>query len=258
MRRPVSEREALARAARWRLGWLLVAAVAAATAAALVAVGLAAEVSLLSDLDSWTNRVWFDAAVSHPTWAAVVRAVTFWGNTSVVITLTVAVVGWQGYRRRGRLALWVAATVIAGWLVNSVLKTLVGRDRPPTVGLLLDAKGSSFPSGHAQVGGYAWVTFGLLALLVTVGPRRWLTAGLCWVLGASIALSRVVLGVHWTTDVVAGFAVGTGVALLSASALVLVARRTDSVLEGQPWDVVAVEPEDLREERELGLERDDL
>jgi undecaprenyl-diphosphatase len=156
------------------------------------------------------------------------KAVTFWGNTPVVIAVAAVLVGWQVARHRAVLAWWLVLTLLSGWLLNHAMKAVVDRARPPTDGLFLDALGSSFPSGHAQVGGYAWVTFGLLGLLLVGGHRRWAVAWGCWLLGVGIALSRVLLGVHWLTDVVAGYAVGAGWALLCASALVTYARRSSA------------------------------
>ena len=259
MSRPVTEREALDRAAQWPVGRVVAAIAAAGVVFAMVAAGYGWGIPWLVRVDATTNQGWVAGALAHPRWADLARATTFWGNTSVVIVVTGVVVSWQLYRRRRLIAGWVGATVVLGWLVNSTAKAAVDRTRPPTVGLLVDAHGSSFPSGHAQVGGYGWLTFGLLALLVLVGRRRWVVAAGCWVLGALVALSRVVLGVHWTSDVVAGWALGAGVALVSVSVLVVTARgASGSVLEGEPGNFRRVESEDLSEERQLGLERDDL
>jgi len=259
MRGPVSEPQALARAARWPLAVLMPAALASAVVFTLVGAGYGWGLPLWARVDATTNQEWVAGALARPRWADLVRATTFWGNTPVVVAVTVVVVGWQLYRRRHLVALWVATTVVLGWLVNHAAKASVDRVRPPSVGLLADASGSSFPSGHAQVAGYGWVTYGLLALLVVAGRRRWAVAVGCWALGSLVALSRVVLGVHWASDVVAGYALGVGVALLSASVLVVTARgRARSVLEGDPGHRDRVEAEHLAEEGQLGLEGDDL
>lgn len=221
---PVTEREALERAARWPWGRLVAGVLVAAASAWLVVLLLAAEVSWVDELDRALNQAWVDAALGHAAVADLALAVTFWGNTPVVVTVTGVLVGWQWYRRRRVLATWVLATVVTGWLLNHLLKGAVNRPRPPTDGLIIDALGTSFPSGHAQVAGYGWVTFGVLALLVLRGRRRWWVAGGCWVLGVLVVVSRVVLGVHWPSDVLAGYAVGLGWALLSVAVLVRVAR----------------------------------
>jgi undecaprenyl-diphosphatase len=257
--RPVSGPEALARAAAWPLGGLLSGVVVSGTVFALVAAGSGQGTGWIARADTATNREWVAAAVAHPAWADLLRALTFWGNTPVVLTLTVTLVGWQALRHRPLLAGWVAATVLVGWLANAAAKAAVDRPRPPTLGLLADAAGSSFPSGHAQVAGYAWITFGLLALLVVRSRWRLVVAAGCWTLGALVAASRVALGVHWASDVVAGYALGVGVALLSASVLAVTARgRAASVVETQKRDPDRVEAEDLPEEGQLGLQRDDL
>lgn len=231
---PLTQTEALGRAARWPVAALLIGVAVAATVAAGVALLLATDVGWVHSLDVAVNQAWVDAALAHDWLAKVARGVTFWGNTPVVIAVTALLAGWQVVRGRPVLATWLLLTLLVGWLLNHVLKAVVDRPRPPTDGLFLDALGSSFPSGHAQVGGYAWVTFGLLTLLLLRGRRRLVVAWCCWLLGAGIALSRVLLGVHWLTDVVAGYAVGVGWALLSAVLLVTYARRSTASSASRP------------------------
>lgn len=231
---PLTQAAALSRAARWPVARLLVGAAAAAAVAAGLVLLLAAEVGWVDSLDTALNRAWVDAASASAWLVAVAKAITFWGNTPVVIAITAVLVVWQLLRHRPVLAGWLVLTLLLGWLLNHAMKAVVDRARPPSDGLFLDALGSSFPSGHAQVGGYGWVTFGLLGLLVLRGQRRLLVAWGCWLLGVGIALSRVLLGVHWPTDVVAGYAVGVGWALLSASLLVTYARRSSPLRPASP------------------------
>lgn len=225
MNQPLTEVQVLARASAWRVGGLLAGWAVALVVAVTGTVLLAGEVAWVNDLDRAVNQAWVDAAVANDALVRLARVVTFWGNTPVVIAITTVLTGWQLWRHRPVIAGWLVLTLVAGWLLNHALKAVVDRQRPPSDGLFLDAIGSSFPSGHAQVGGYGWVTFGLLALLLLTGPRRLVVAWGCWLLGVGIALSRVLLGVHWLSDVVVGYAVGVGWALLSASLLVLLARR---------------------------------
>lgn len=225
MNRPVTEREALTRVSGWSRTQLLAGTVAAAVVAVAATVLVGSDVGWVDRLDRWLNREWVAAAVAHPLGADLALVVTFWGNTPVVIVVTAVTVGWQWFRGRPVLATWVAATLVGGWSLNHALKAVVDRARPPSDGLFIDALGTSFPSGHAQVAGYGWVTFGLLALIVVRGRHRWWLAACCWGLGLLVVGSRVVLGVHWPSDVIAGYAVGVAGALLAAWLLVQVARR---------------------------------
>ena len=204
----LTQRQALDRAARWPLARLLAGVALAAAVAVGVVLLLASEVGWVDSLDRAVNRAWVDAALAHDWLVTLGKAVTRWGNTPMVILITAVTAVWQVVRRRPALATWLVLTLVTGWLLNHVMKAVVDRARPPTDGLFLDALGSSFPSGHAQVGGYAWVAFGLLALLLLRNRLRLAVAWCCWLLGVGIALSRVLLGVHWLTDVVAGALVG--------------------------------------------------
>jgi undecaprenyl-diphosphatase len=95
-------------------------------------------------------------------------------------------------------------------LLSSLLKTLVDRPRPPAG--LVHPVGSSYPSGHATDAGTTAVA--LVLLFTAAGPGRrpwWIAAGLAIAL---MAWSRTYLQVHWLSDVVAGAALGIGVALV--------------------------------------------
>jgi undecaprenyl-diphosphatase len=112
-------------------------------------------------------------------------------------------------RRLHALVTFAVAEALAP-LLSSLLKALVDRPRPP--GGLVHPVGSSYPSGHATDAGTTAVA--LVLLFTAAGPRRWpwwIAAGLAIAL---MAWSRTYLQVHWLSDVVAGSALGIGVALV--------------------------------------------
>jgi len=107
---------------------------------------------------------------------------------------------------------WIAAIALAGsQLLVVTIKLLVARPRPETIFAVLTAGGYSFPSGHATS---SLAAFGILAWLTTTltGHRptqviAWTAAGL---LAAGIGLSRIYLGVHYLSDVLAAWTLGAG------------------------------------------------
>jgi membrane-associated phospholipid phosphatase len=154
-----------------------------------------------------------DWGVRHATPAAVstFRVVTQLGSTVVVISEAV-LLGLSDWLRRHR---WSAAafmlTVVLGQnLLANGVKLLVRRERPPVVPPLAPGTGFSYPSGHTTA---AAATYAALALLLGRG-RRWPVR--VWLAVAAIgvtvcvALSRVLLGFHWLTDVIGGAALGLG------------------------------------------------
>ncbi len=114
-----------------------------------------------------------------------------------------------GARGRPALALTVIASSTGAALVTSALKVAVGRERPPLVGQLVEASGGALPSGHSSqaVACYGILAFALALTTTRTGVRigGWVGAAL---LAAVIGLSRVYLGVHWPSDVLAGWLVG--------------------------------------------------
>jgi membrane-associated phospholipid phosphatase len=157
------------------------------------------------------------------------------GSTDVAVIVALGLATWA-WRRCRASSIAIPITIAAGALLNVVLKTAIGRARPPdpATGVAL----ASFPSGHAF---QATLVLGLvpLALFVATGrPElvRWtrLAAGLGI---AAVAASRVMLGAHWPTDVIAGVLVG--VALLEVTHLALARHHRTTTDCGCPLSVVA-------------------
>jgi undecaprenyl-diphosphatase len=137
-------------------------------------------------------------------------AVTWLGASVTVLAVTFALGGleWLRRRRLAVLAFMVMVVVGQNFIANTV-KALVERERPP-VPHLAPSSGFSFPSGHTAAAAATWA-----AVVLVLGRGRplptkaWLAAGAAAVTVA-VAASRVLLGVHWLTDVVGGAALGFG------------------------------------------------
>ena len=145
------------------------------------------------------------------------EAITFTGSSRVLFPLAVVATLALLVIRRRREALLLAASVVVGTLVVYVVKTAVGRARPA----LWDTEwywGSSFPSGHTLV-----VAAFATAAVLCVSRIRPSAAGLAlslalpWI--ALVAFSRLVLGVHWPTDVMAAACIGAFLPLAMSVAL---------------------------------------
>ncbi len=141
--------------------------------------------------------------------------VTDLGSPAAMTVVAAVVVAVLVARRRWVPAVGLAVAAAAGGELSPLLKAATGRARPPVAEHVVAVSGSAFPSGHALG---TTVVLGLLAVvahgrLESHPGRRWRRAGLvatagAVVLDAAVGVSRVVLGVHWPTDVVAGWAVG--------------------------------------------------
>jgi len=131
------------------------------------------------------------------------------GGPSGVAAIAVAIVIVLVVKRRYRWAIYAAANIAIGGLLDSELKRYFARARPAVAEMLRHASGYSFPSGHAMGSTVLFATLSYLAIRVL--PRwRWKSAALalCTTLIISVALSRVYLGVHWISDVGAGIVAG--------------------------------------------------
>jgi membrane-associated phospholipid phosphatase len=138
----------------------------------------------------------------------VLLGITQLGSTVVIVVVALALGLLEWWRRRRWAVLAFMLTVILGQnLIANGIKLLVHRERPP-VPHLVNATGWSFPSGHSAA---AAATYAAVALLLGRGRRwtvrAWLGTGAAAIVVA-VASSRVLLGVHWVTDVIGGVALG--------------------------------------------------
>ncbi|MFI6131132.1 phosphatase PAP2 family protein [Micromonospora sp. NPDC051141] len=171
-------------------------------------------------LDASVTDAFHGYAVHHPLW---VRVMTVWthafGPGPLRVAAAVAVV-WLLRRGAPRLAVWVVTTMLVGGLLGALLKLLVGRDRPDLLEPVARAAGYSFPSGHAL---NAALAAGVLLLLFLPFARDnragrialWTAATLLTVV---TGLSRIALGVHWTSDVVGGWVLGVATVAATTAA----------------------------------------
>ncbi len=151
----------------------------------------------------------------HPAAAAILRDLSALGSTVVMTLSTSLTVGYLTLVSARKLAGLVASAVITGALGISLLKATVGRVRPDAAFADAVASGMSFPSGHAGMSAIVYLTLGaLLASTRTRVVERGYILAVAALLTLLVGVSRVALGVHWATDVLAGWAYGGGWALL--------------------------------------------
>lgn len=170
-----------------------------------------------------------DTAIpAGPAWLkATMLDVTAMGGTSVLTLITLAVAGYLFVARKHATAGFVLAAVAGGAILGFALKLVFARPRPDLVAHLVAVDTSSFPSGHAMNSAVVYLTLGTLLARTQQGlaVRAYLIS-IAIVLTLLVGISRVYLGVHWPSDVIAGWCVGAGWAMLcGALARLLQARR---------------------------------
>jgi undecaprenyl-diphosphatase len=131
------------------------------------------------------------------------------GSTPVLGLLSILVVVMMGMRRRWREAALAAFGMVGGVWISQMLKHGFLRDRPDAVYRAVEAHNSSFPSGHTLLATAVFLTLAMLVARVTADRATRVFALTVAVLGAVlVGLSRIYLGVHWATDVIAGWSAG--------------------------------------------------
>ena len=227
------------KASRAILDWLADQGWVAILAALLVVGGVWGFIELADEVrEGQTQRFdeWAIRALRHkddldkpigPTWLGEVgRDLTALGGVTVLTLVTIAVTGHLLLAGKRHAAVFLVIAVAGGLLLSTVLKNSFDRARPDLVKHLSSVYTSSFPSGHSMLSAVVYLTLG--SLLMRVAPRRRLKLfylGVAMTLTFLVGVSRVYMGVHWPTDVLAGWTAGLVWALLCWLATRALQRR---------------------------------
>jgi len=192
-------------------GVLLTIAVAFVAGAIVVTGALLEMVDTKSGLARWDDAAArYGALHAMSDTTRLFKAITELGGTVPVLVLVTAV-GVVELIRQRRVAIpaFLLASMLLTSAVYNITKLVVQRPRPD-ISRIVGAAGSSFPSGHSATAAAAYAALALV-LGRTMGRRgRALLAGAAGAITVAVATSRVLLGVHWLTDVIAGVFVGWG------------------------------------------------
>lgn len=143
------------------------------------------------------------------------RDVTALGGISVLLFVSVLVTGFLWLNGQRRMAVFVVIAATSGMVLSLALKALFDRPRPSIVPHLSLVHTSSFPSGHAMVSAAVYLTLGALVARTVKGRRlKIYVLSMALALSLAVGVSRVYLGVHYPTDVLAGWMGGLVWALL--------------------------------------------
>ncbi|MER9442670.1 phosphatase PAP2 family protein [Mesorhizobium sp. M0340] len=151
-----------------------------------------------------------------PAWLeGAMRDVTSLGSASVLVLITAAMIVYLLLIRRPGAALLMFVAVAGGQLLSSVLKFDIDRPRPDLVSHLADVASLSFPSGHAMLSAVTYLTLGSMAARFLPGLTTKIYVLVLAVLTTVVVgISRIYLGVHWPSDVLAGWCAGFAWAML--------------------------------------------
>ena len=129
-------------------------------------------------------------------------------GAEVVAVLLVVLILAFGWQRRWGAVVSLVVTVVGAQLLNNVLKDWFHRTRPAPIDALIPAQAFSFPSGHAMVAAAFYLFVGYLAWRLLAGWLRIICMALLVLIALLIGVARLYLGVHYLTDVVAGYVAG--------------------------------------------------
>ncbi|MER8386634.1 phosphatase PAP2 family protein [Mesorhizobium sp. M0166] len=151
-----------------------------------------------------------------PAWLeGAMRDITSLGSASVLVLITAAMIVYLLLIRRPGAALLMFVAVAGGQLLSSVLKFDIDRPRPDLVSHLADVASLSFPSGHAMLSAVTYLTLGSMAARFLPGrTTKIYVLGLAVLTTVVVGISRIYLGVHWPSDVLAGWCAGFAWAML--------------------------------------------
>ena len=166
-------------------------------------------------------------ALVGPDWLHVAAVdITALGSVAVLTLLILAAFALLGSLKRWTEAWLLALGALSGVTVSQGLKAVFGRERPDEAYRVVEAVNTSFPSGHAKLSAVVFLTLGVLAARFAERRRvKVLAVSAALVVSLLVGASRVYLGVHWVSDVLAGWSVGAAWAMICWLVAYLIERR---------------------------------
>jgi len=164
-----------------------------------------------------------------PVWLhEMVRDITALGSFSLLGLIVVGVCIYLLLARMRAEALLVVTSVVGGTILSTLLK--MGYNRPrPDLATMSEQFTASFPSGHAMLSAVTFLTLGaVLSRFAPTRPLRFFTIGMAVLLTLMVGVSRLYMGVHYPSDVLAGWCLGAAWALI-CSTVAMYLQRTGSV-----------------------------
>jgi undecaprenyl-diphosphatase len=151
-----------------------------------------------------------------PLWLeGAMRDITSLGSSAVLVLITTATILYLLLIRRPGTGLLIFVAVAGGQVLSSLLKVGVDRPRPELVSHLVNETSLSFPSGHAMLSAVTYLTLGSLAARFLPGrATKIYVLSLAVLTTVLVGVSRIYLGVHWPSDVLAGWCAGFAWAML--------------------------------------------
>lgn len=167
----------------------------------------AGQVELIEKLDQEASQIL--ASIRSPKLNAMAVEITSLGSGIVVSIFVLIVSVLFAFRQRYIQILHLLFATIGSAILMFTMKSFFERPRPPLISRLVDVQGYSFPSGHSLTSAAVYLTFAfLLGFHFKKSFERLVIIGLTLIFIFTIAISRVYLGVHYLSDVIAGVFVG--------------------------------------------------
>jgi undecaprenyl-diphosphatase len=199
------------------LGFLLLADVVADGGARRFDEWLLLALRSPGDLSDPIGPKWFEEMM---------RDITALGGTAVLTLGVLAVTGFLALTRKTHAAVTVLVSVVSGMVLSQAIKWAYARPRPELVPHGMETYSASFPSGHSMMAAVVYLTLGALLARHQAQPRMKVYVLVVAVfLTVLVGLSRIYLGVHWPTDVLAGWCLGAAWAILCWFAMLWLQRH---------------------------------
>ncbi len=192
-----------------------------------------------------------------PPWVEeTMRDFTALGGGGVLILLTGSTILYLALQRKLRAALLIVLAVVGGMILSQLLKSGFDRPRPDLVPHGSIVYFASFPSGHSMISAATYLTLGaLLARLQTLRRLKLFVLMLAVLITLLVGVSRVYLGVHWPTDVLAGWTAGAVWAVLCWFAMWWLQQRGEVEPAGKETTVVQEERDEVAASQDALTER---